>query len=244
MKLPRFDDVEFSPLAWKEWLLYGDKSEFRSKRDIFKYLNKWNEEGYFEGCSGIKNYFRNRQIRRLLNGYAIIDLLDCFSTVEWIRFPVWRLFEDFVGEILKIVLTEKHECTVAYVDRWPGFQGLDYIIINSKSKHGWKVGIQCKRFIGTRRSYRKISECSSWTRGTSAAGLYYKGEETRDRFPEKKIVLVTFSAYRRNKSQEKRFNNLSEVWDSVMVFDDNLSDELPYTYKLRCDELDKIVRWC
>jgi len=242
MKLPEFDDFEFSPLAWKEWLL--DKDKFGSKRSIFKYLNEWNKEGYFEDCSGIKNYVRNRRIRRLLNGYAIIDLLDCFARVEWTRFPVWRLFEDLVGEILKTALREKEECTVAYVDRWPGFRGLDYIIINSKSKHGWKVGVQCKRFIGTRLSYNRVKKCSSYTRGTSAAGLYYKGEEMKDRFPDKKIVLVTFSAYRRNKTQEKRFSNLSEVWDLVVVFDDNLSDELPYTYKLRYDELDKIVRWC
>ena len=125
MKLPEFDDFEFSPLAWKEWLHAGDKSEFISKRVIFKYLNIWNKEGYFKDCLGIKNYVRNRRIRRLLNGYAILDLLDWFKTVEWLKFPVWRLFENLVGEILREAARVKNECIVAYVDKWPGFQGLD-----------------------------------------------------------------------------------------------------------------------
>lgn len=38
MKLPEFDDVGFTPLAWKEWLLYGDKSQFRTKKTFLSIL--------------------------------------------------------------------------------------------------------------------------------------------------------------------------------------------------------------
>ena len=244
MKLPEFDDVEFTPLAWKEWLLYGDKSQFRTKKDIFKYLNKWNKEGYFNDCLEIKVYVRNRRIRKLLNGYALLDLLNWTKTVEFIRFKMWRLFEDLVGEILKAVLKEKQEYTVVYVDRWPGFQGLDYIIINSKSTIGWKVGIQCKMYIGTRIPYCRVDEYSSFTRGVSASELYDRGIELKKKYKNRKIILVTFNAYRRNKLQERRFNWLKTAWDSVIVFDKNISDELPYTYKLSCEGLNRIVKWC
>jgi len=243
MKLPEFDDFEFSPMAWKEWLL--DKEKFGSKRRIFRHLKVWNKQGYFEGCSRIKNYVGNKRIRRLLNGYAILDLLDWTKTLEYTRFKMWRLFEDTVAEILKEAIRDKEGCTIAYVDRWPGFQGLDYLIINSKSRLGWKVGIQCKRYVGTRIPYRRVNEYSSYTRGVSASKLYDRGLSLKERYPDgRKLVLATFNAYRRNKLQEKRFNWLSEAWDCVIVFDKNTSDDLPYTYRLRFDELNKIVRWC
>ena len=241
MKLPEFDDVEFSPLAWKEWLL--DKDKFGSKKSIFKYLNEWNKEGYFEDCSEIKNYVRNKRIRRLLNGYALLDLLDWTTTVEYTRFKMWRLFEDTVAEILREAIKEKKECTIAYVDKWPGFQGLDYIIINSESKLGWKVGVQCKRYVGTRIPYRRVNEYSSFTRGVSASKLYDKGIELKKRYTDKrKVILVMFDAYKKGRLQERRFNWLKEAWDSVIVFNRSQPDENIYTYKLHFDGLNKIVR--
>ena len=92
--------------------------------------------------------------------------------------------------------------------------------------------------------FESFNEYSSYTRGTSAAKLYDKGIDLKKKFSKRKILLITFEAFRRNKMQEKRFNNLKEIWDSVIVFDDNRLDNLPYTYRLRFDELNKIVKWC
>ena len=243
MKLPEFDDVEFSPLAWKEWFL--DKERFDSKRSIFKYLEKWNKEGYFEKCSGIKNSVRKKRIRCLLNGYTILDLLDWTGTISYDRYKMWRLFEDTVAEILREVIRQKRECTVAYVDRWTGFRGLDYAIINGKSKLGWKVGVQCKRYVGTRIPYSRVDEHSSYSRGTSASKLYDKGIELRTRFANnRKFTLVMFDAYRKGKLQQQRFNWLKDAWDLVVVFNKPLPDEDLYTYRLKFDDADKIARWC
>ena len=246
MKLPRFDDFEFSALAWKEWLL--DIANFGSKRRISEYLIERNREGYFEDCSAIKNYVRNRRIRRLLNGYAILDLLDWKKRsleFEFARVKMWRLFEDLVGEILRVAIEAKQECTVAHVDRWPGFRGLDYIIINSKSKLGWKVGVQCKRYVGTRVPYSRVDEYSSYTRGTSASKLYDKGIELQNRFTDKRrFILVMFDAYIKGKLRQQRFNWLNDAWDLVVVFNKPLPDEDSYTYRLYFDEADRIARWC
>ena len=243
MKLPKLDAIEFSPLAWKEWFL--DKERFGSKKSIFKYLEKRNEEGYFENCSGIKNYVKNKRIRRLLNGYALLDLLDWSETITYDRYKMWRLFEDTVAEILREVIREKKECTVAYVDRWTGFRGLDYVIINSESKLGWKVGVQCKRYVGTRIPYCKVDEYSSYSRGTSASKLYDKGIELQNRFTDKrKFILVMFDAYIKGKLQQQRFDWLKDAWDLVVVFNKPLPDEDPYTYRLYFDEADRMARWC
>lgn len=243
MILPESNDVEFSPLAWKEWLL--DKDKFGSKRSIFKYLIEWNKEGYFDEYLRIKNHVKNKRIRKLLYGYALLDILDRTKTVEYLRFKMWRLFEDTVAEILREAVKTKKECTVTRVDRWPGFRGLDYLIINSKSRLGWKVGVQCKRYIGTRISYARIAEYSRYTRGVSAAQLHDKGIDLKEMYTKKrKILLIAFEAFRRTKIQERRFNNLKKAWDSVIIFDKNLSDELPYTYNLRFDEFNKVMRWC
>ncbi len=242
MKLPKFEDLEFSPLAWKEWLL--DPEEFGSKWSIYNKIANWNKEGYLESCLEIKNYVRNKRIRKLLYGYALLDLLDWSGMLQYVRIKMWRLFEDTVAEIFQEAIKARREYTITRVDNWPGFRGLDFIIVNSKRRAGWKVGIQCKRYIGTHRSYNKISECSSWTRGTSAAWLRKKGVDAKRRFPGKKIILIAFNCFRKKKLQERRFKKLQEVWDLVTILDDNRIGELPYTYRLQFDDLEKIVNWC
>jgi len=244
MKLPDSEDIEFTSLAWKEWLLNGDKSMFRSKDRIFQFVKKCEKNGYFDRFSGIKNYERNEQIRRLLNGYALLDLLDWSGAVQYLRFKMWRLFEDLVGETLDVALKHRKECRAIYVDRWPGFRGLDYVVLNSKNKLGWRVGIQCKRYVGMQRTYSEIDQCSSFTRGTSAAGLYKEGFKTKERFPSRKIALITFNAFRRNKREYNKFRNLKNAWDAVVVIDDNTMIDDPYMYRLRCDKLYEIVDWC
>lgn len=251
MKLPRIEDFDFTPLAWKEWLVQGDKSKdffygVKSKRRIYKLIEQENREGAFEGCDGIKNYVRNRRIRRLLNGYALLDLLDRFQVAVYLRYKMWRLLEDLVGEIGKELIKERNECTVIYVgERFPGFKGLDYIIANGKSRIGWKVGIQCKRYIGTRIPYYRKNEYSSFSRGTSASHLYDKGRELKKTYSDRRrILLVAFRAYQMDKRQENRFNKLKENWDCVTVLDDNTSYERPYTYRLSCEGLENLVKWC
>lgn len=244
MKLPDPEDIEFTSLAWKEWLLDGDKSVFRSKDRIFRFVKKCKKDGYFDRFSGIKNHEKNGQIRRLLNGYALLDLLDCSNAVQYLRFKMWRLFEDLVGEILDVALKHRKECRTVYVDKWPGFRGLDYVVVNSKDKLGWRVGVQCKRYVGMQRTYSEIDQCSSFTRGTSAAGLYKEGFRTKERFPKRKIVLVTFNAFRRNRREKNKFRNLKNAWDAVVVIDENSMIDDPYMYRLRCDKLYEIVDWC
>jgi hypothetical protein len=245
MELPEIDEIEFSPLAWKEWMLRGDRSLFGSKRKVFEFLTEKKDEGYFENFIGIENSIENDHIRKLLNGYAIHDLLDCTKAIEFERFKMWRLFEDIVAEIFREIVKEKIECSVVYVDKWPGFRGLDYIITNGESEIGWKVGIQCKKYIGTRIPYCRVNDYSSYSRGPSAASLYDRGIELKQKYSERrKILLISFEAFRRNKNQEKKFKNLKETWDSVIVFDDNKSDASPYTYKIKFDNINQILKWC
>lgn len=244
MNLPSLDEFELTSLAWKEWLQRGNKSEFKSKAGILRYIEQCNDKERFKNFSGIKNYVRHKQIRKLLNGYALLDLLYCSDSIYYERFKMWRLFEDLIGEIFAVALRKREECKVVHVDKWPGFQGLDYIIVNSEDKLGWRVGVQCKEYIGSKISYNQLDRCSSHTRKTNATGLHREGLETRNRFPRRKLVLVAFNAYRENKTQEKRFRNLEKVWDAVIVLDDNKSDDSPYIYKLRCSKLYDIVDWC
>jgi len=246
MELPKLKEIEFSPLAWKEWLRNGDKSELKSKVDVYKRLKELNRERHFEGWLGVSNKIRNGRIRRLLNGYTLFDLLDSCRSLKDMRFPMWRLFEDLVGEVLRCALINKEECSVVYVgERWPGFKGLDFIIINSKSDLGWKVGVQCKRYISNNLPYGKIEDYSPYTTGLTASRLYFHGKDLKHRFSHRrKMVLVTFTSYRIETNEKKRFNNLKEVWDSILVFDRNRSDHDPYIYKIDCPGLQRIVSWC
>lgn len=123
--------------------------------------------------------------------------------------------------------------------------GLDYVIINGESKLGWNVGVQCKRYVGTRIPYCRVDEYSSYSRGTSASKLYDKGIELKKRFADKrKIILVMFDAFKKGKLQQQRFNWLKDAWDLVAVFNKPFADEDPYVYRLHFDEADRIARWC
>jgi hypothetical protein len=246
MELPRLHELEFSPLAWKEWLLYGKGSQLKSRKDVYESLEKLNREHRFRGWAGLDNRTQNKRIKRLLNGYVIFDLLDSTRTLADKRMKIWRLFEDLVGEVLRNALTTRKECTVVYVgERWPGFKGLDYIITNSESDLGWKVGVQCKRYISNNVPYGKVDDYSSYSTGTTSSRLYFHGKELRKRFSDRrKMILIAFSSYRSSPSESKRFENLKEQWDSILIFDRNRSDKDQYTYKIDCPELEKIVRWC
>jgi len=231
--------------VWKEWLVYGNQSEFPSKKKIYTFLQEQNDEGAFEWCGGIENYVKNDRIKRLLNGYAILDLLNESESVKFVKVKLWRQFEDTVGEVLREVTRDKEECSVAHVDRWPGFKGLDYIVTNSRSRLGWKVGVQCKEYVGTRIPYSRVDEYSSYSRGVSASKLYDKGVDLKERFTKKrKTMLAMFEAFKKGKLQQKRFNWLKEVWDSVVVFNKPLRTEKLYTYRLYFDQHGKIAQWC
>jgi hypothetical protein len=45
-------------------------------------------------------------------------------------------------------------------------------------------------------------------------------------------------------AEKKKLRNLSESWDLVMIIDQNKSDDYDYKYRLRCNGLDKILKWC
>jgi len=240
MKTPRLREVEFSPLLWKEWI--AKDSQFRTAEEVYSYFREQARE--MDWCREIRMDVSNRRIRKLIYGYAITDILEWDRRIFHLRFKMWQLFEDLVGEVLREALRRKEQCTVVNVDRHPGFKGLDYVIANSRKKQGWTVGIQCKRYVGSSLPKRRLDEYKSWSRGTSAVQLLKKGDELHSRFPRKKFVLATFNAFRNNVQQENRFKNLKQSWDCVMVFDKSTNTQTPYIYKIKLPELEKVVKWC
>jgi hypothetical protein len=185
----------------------------------------------------------NRRIKKLINGYAILDVLDWDNQIQLLRFKMWRLFEDLVQEILREALRDKPECTVVHVDKLKGFRCLDFVITNSRKEDVWTVGIQCKKYIGSNLPKSRIEEYGSWSRGTSASKLTQKGRELHQRFPKKKFVLAAFNAFQTNEREKQRFRKLKDAWDCVMVFDKSVDTQTPYTYKISLPELGRIEKW-
>jgi hypothetical protein len=242
MRIPRIREIAFSPLLWKECIVKD--SPFRTIKDVHSYFR--DELAEVEWCKSINVNVTNRRIRRLINGYAVFDVLEWGGKIEGLRIKMWQLFEDLVGEILREALRTKDTCTVVHVDRHPGFKGLDYVVTNNRKKEGWTVGVQCKRYIRSGLSKCRLGQCRSWSRGTSAAQLFEKGKDLHNRFgSEKKFVLVAFNAFRRNIQQDQRFKKLKQSWNCMMVLDKSASDETPYTYKIDFEkELKRVVKWC
>jgi len=240
MKVPKLREIEFSPLLWKECI--AKDSAWRTIEEIYSHFCE--QVGEADWCREIKVEVSNRRIKKLINGYAIFDILEWDRKISQLRFKMWQLFEDLVGEILREAVRTKEQCTVVHVDRHPGFKSLDYVITNNRKKEGWTVGIQCKRYIGSALPKSRLGEYGGWSRGTSAVQLSDKGKELHEKFPRKKFVLMAFNAFRNNAQQQQRFRKLKSSWDCVMVFDKSISSATPYTYKIALPELDKIVRWC
>jgi len=239
MELPKLREIEFSPLLWKECIT--KESGWKTIEELYSYFCDQAEK--FDWCKGIRVDVSNRRIKKLINGYVIFDILDWDREIL-LRYKMWQLFEDLVGEILRESLGAKDECTVVNVDRLPGFRGLDYAVMNSQKRERWTVGVQCKRYVGSALPKSRIRKFGSWSRGTSAAQLQDKGKELGVRFPRKKFALVAFNAFREKESEEQRFAKLRDFWDCVVVFDKNRSSITPYTYNISLPELDRIVRWC
>lgn len=238
MKLLKLQEIELSPLLWKECIVAD--STWKTVEEIFSYFCEQAEK--LDWCRGIKVGVSNRRMQKLINGYVMFDILEWDRRIM-LKFKMWQLFEDLVAEILRETLRTKEECSVVHVDRLPGFRALDYVITNSKKKEGWSVGIQCKRYIGSALPKCKLEKYGSWSRGTSAAQLYEKGKELHERFPRKKFILVAFNAFRMDKRQKQRFEKLKRAWDCVLVFDKSINTKTPYTYKIALPELKKIVKW-
>jgi hypothetical protein len=237
MKIPTLKEIEWSPLLWKEFLAAG--SEWNTIAEFYPYFRKHARE--IDDCKGIEMRVPNTRIRRLINGYIMLDLLEWDRKIM-LRFKMWQLFEDLVGEMLREALKDKTECTVVHMDRY--FKGLDYVITNSKSKNGWNVGIQCKRYIGSALPKCKLGEYGSWSKGTSAAQLIEKEKTLRQKWgSKKKFVLFCFNAFREKAQQKQRFRNLKKSWDCVIAIDRCVKSDTPYTYKIAIPELDKIVNW-
>ena len=238
MKIPRLEQIQFSPLLWKEFL--AADSAWKTIEEFYPYLHE--NARKIDYCKEIKTYVPNTRIRKLMNGYAVLDVLEWDKKIQ-LHFKMWQLFEDLVGEIMREVLKNRTECTVVHVDRV--LKGLDYVIANSREKEGWKVGIQCKRYLGSALPKKRLGEFGSWSRGTSASQLQIKGTELRQRWgSKKKLVLVCFNAFRKNAQQDKRFRNLKKYWNCVMVMDKSVKSDTPYTYKIDLSELERIIDWC
>ena len=240
MKILKFGEIKFSPLIWKECIVKN--SELKTAEEIYEYFCEQSDR--LAWCKGIIVNVPNKRVRHLINGYVLFDILEWCGRIKLVKFKMWQLFEDLVGEILREILRTKDECSVIHVDRLPGFKGLDYIITNSEKKDGWCVGIQCKRYIGSALPKCRLEDFGSYSRGVSASRLYEKGVELHQRFPKKKFVLAAFNAFRGDKRQEQRFQKLKRSWDCVMVFDKNVDVKYPYEYKISLPELKKIIEWC
>ena len=238
MRIPRLEEVEFSPLLWKEFLVAD--SAWKTIKEFYQYFRE--NVGKIDYCRGMNLNVSNMKIKRLINGYIMFDLLEWDKKIQ-LRFKMWRLFEDLIGEMMREALKGRNECTVVHVDRV--IRGLDYVVTNSRSKEGWNVGIQCKRYVGSSLPKSKLGEFGSWSKGTSAAQLVKKGEKLRERWgSKKKFVLACFNAFRKNAQQEQRFRNLMKSWDCVFVLDKSVKSQTPYSYRIAAPELERIVSWC
>jgi len=238
MKIPKLEQIEFSPLLWKEFL--AADSVWKTIEEFYPYLRE--NAAKIDYCKGIEIDVSSTRIKKLINGYVVLDLLEWDRKIQ-LRFKMWQLFEDLVGEMMREALKESDECTVVNVDRL--IKGLDYVVTNSRSKDGWNVGIQCKRYIGSALPKCKLGKFGSWSRGTSAVQLTERGNELRQRWgSKKKFVLVCFNAFRNNTQQDRRFGNLKKSWNCVMAIDKSKKSDTPYTYRIAIPELDRIVSWC
>lgn len=239
MDVPKLQEVQFSPLMWKESIIRG--STLRTIDELYSYFREHARECGW--CKGIRmDEFLNTRIKRLVNGYIIFDFLEWDGKIE-LKYKMWQLFEDFVGEVLREALRDRTECTVVPVDK--AIRGLDYVVANSKCKDGWTVGIQCKRYIRSAIPKSRLKDYRSWSRGTSAAQLIRKGKELHEKWgPGKRFVLIAFRAFTEKASHEQRFRELKQSWDNVLVIDKSKTAAIPYTYKVALPELHRIASWC
>lgn len=242
MRIPKLQEISFSPLMWKECIVKS--SDFKTLNDFYSYFYECvKEQNWLKDVKVKIIYVPNKRIKRLVNGYLLFDILKWYGRIKLVKVPMWRLFEDLVGEIFREALRERSECSVVHVDGLGDFKGLDYVVMNTE-KGGWNVGIQCKEYIGSSLPKCKLKESESRSRNISAPYLEKKGKELHKRFPNKKFVLVAFNAFRTNKLEERRFSSLKNAWDCVMVFDKSIDNKVPYTYRIDLRELNKIIKWC
>jgi len=242
------EDVNFdlTPLAWKEMYTYYDEDSIKSRKELIDYLKENDDAREWIDKIHIKKDIVKKwgeKIRRLLFGYALLDIGSWMNLILYERNQMWRLFEDLTYEILREVLQKMKNCMIIRVDKWPGFRGLDYVIINDESGD-WKVGIQCKRYISTGIPENKLHKFGSYSRNTSATNLLKEAKKLRQKYEDKKFLLATFEVYYNNKKQFNRFlklKNKSE-WDAILVFNEI---QKPITqYKLNCDGLENVLKWC
>jgi hypothetical protein len=139
---------------------------------------------------------------------------------------------------------QKHKhLKVINVDRLRGFRGLDWIVMNEHSRDGWRVGIQCKKYISSSSSKKKAMG-NPWGR-TNSLRLVDHARKLEDRFGiHKRFALVASFAYRTSKSEKHRWWKLrrGSDWDAICVFESRRSFNPPYTYNLSLDTFDNIVR--
>ena len=95
MKLPKLEDIEFSPLLWKESIIKG--SELHTVRDVYSLLTK-DAENLESLIKAINVDVSNSRIRRLINGYILFDILAWKHSICFSRYKMWAFFEDLVAE--------------------------------------------------------------------------------------------------------------------------------------------------
>ncbi len=227
---------------WKELVAYGD---FENKADFFDYLRERNRDGEFDDFKGIADNIISKgwkaEARKTLRGYYLLEILD-YADRDFLKMPLWKHFEDLVGELLRIALAGYEHLKVVSVDKWPGFRGLDWIVVNERKSDGWRLGIQCKKNIWTSAS-RKRAWANPWG-GTSAVRLVEHAANLENKWGiHKRFALVASYAWRYEKSEKNRWERLRyhSDWDFVSVFEARRSFNKPYSYSLTLEEFDNVV---
>ena len=162
---------EFTQLAWTELYTGYNEDSIKSKQELLNYFKEFEEvQNWLKKIDNSKISTLPKRIQSLLIGYSLLDIGDWSKKLLYLRFKMWRLFEDLVYEIFREMLKEKRECTILRVDKIRGFQGLDFIIINDE-KEDWNVGIQCKRYIGTTIAHKHYDKYGAYQRNVSTKKL-------------------------------------------------------------------------
>jgi hypothetical protein len=227
------------------WAEILERDTFKNKADFLDYLRKMNGKGKFKDYDRINTRIFSHgwkdEAEQLMRGYYLLEILKNTGCLE-LKFPLWRHFENLVGEMLRVALRKRQHLKVVYVDRLAGFLGLDWIVVNEHSSDTWRLGVQVKKNIGTGTSYWAAMG-NPW-KGNSTPKLIESSRKLEDRFGKhKRFALVASYAYRATPREKARWHKLTHEseWDIISVFESRRDFNPPYTYNLSFDKFDNLV---